>query len=264
MLELSELGGVVVVRWSLSLSEAGVLLTHLLLVGHHVVEIEVGEDAVVGDAIIGGCGLEVVQMGETGAVMVTQVMGHVLVTIVDGVAVLAIKETENVLLHDRVLMDSASVCTTGLSADTITESEDILITVVLESVAVDINHTLSVTNSRVKQELVLFARWVDGGANVVFLVDLTRVDVLENSNLAVSLLFDAHELPAEHNIDTALCALVKSNLVSVGEGINKFVGSPVLNSGSSGGSTDKFILTDDRFVVKRVKVGTLTLVGHGG
>lgn len=264
MLELLELGGVVVVRGSLTLCEAGVLLTHLLLVGHHVVEVEVGEDAVVRDAIVGGCGLEVVKMGETSAVMVTQVVRHVLVTIVDGVAVLSIKETENVLLNDRVLLDSASVCATGLSANAITESEDILITVVLESVAVNINHTLGVTNSRVKQELVLFARWVDGGANVVFLDDLTRVDVLEDGNLAISLHLDAHHFPAEVNLNTALCALVKSNLVGVGEGIDEFVGSPVLNSGSSGRSTDKFVLTDDRLVVKRVEVGTLTLVGHSG
>lgn len=43
------LGRVVVVRRTLVLGETGVFLTHLLLVRHHVVEVQVGEDTVVGD-----------------------------------------------------------------------------------------------------------------------------------------------------------------------------------------------------------------------
>ena len=50
------------------LLERSVLLSHLLLVTDHVVEVEVGEETVVGDGVVGGCGLEVVQVGESSGV----------------------------------------------------------------------------------------------------------------------------------------------------------------------------------------------------
>jgi len=61
-------GGVVPVGRTLSLFEFSVLLALLLLVAHHVVEVQVGEHTVVGNAIVGGCGLEVVQMREASGV----------------------------------------------------------------------------------------------------------------------------------------------------------------------------------------------------
>ena len=119
------------VRRALALGEAGVLRTHSLLRPHHIVEVEVREDAVVGNAIVRGGWLEVMQVGEAGPIGSTEAQRHVLVTIVDSVAVLARKEAENVVLHDRVLMDGTGVGTGGLPADAITDGKDILKTVVL-------------------------------------------------------------------------------------------------------------------------------------
>jgi len=59
---------VLLVGWSVILLERSVLLSHLLLVTDHVVEVEVGEETVVGDGVVGGCGLEVVQVGESSGV----------------------------------------------------------------------------------------------------------------------------------------------------------------------------------------------------
>jgi len=104
-----------VVRRTLGLGEASVLLAHLLLVAHHVVEVEVGEDAEVGSGIVGGCGLVIVKMGETGAIVSTKIERHVLVAVVDGVALLALEVLEDVVLHDGVLLDGTSVGTGGVS-----------------------------------------------------------------------------------------------------------------------------------------------------
>lgn len=86
-----------------------------------------------------------------------------MVSIVDAVAVLAVKEAEEVVLYDGVLGDGTRVGTGGLSADAVTDGKDIFKTVVLESIAVNIDLAISITDTRIEDELVLFARWVDGG-----------------------------------------------------------------------------------------------------
>ena len=131
MLELVVGGWVMPVRRALILGEAGVLRPRSFLLPHHVVEVEVGEDAVVGNAVVRGGWLEVMQVGEAGAIGSTEAQRHVLVTIVDSVAVLAREEAEDVVLNDRVLMDRTGVGTGGLTADAITDGKDILKTVVL-------------------------------------------------------------------------------------------------------------------------------------
>jgi len=59
------------------------------------------------------------------------------------------------VLHDWVLLDGSRVGTGGLSADAVTDREDILELVVLKGVAVNIDLTISVADTGVKEELVL-------------------------------------------------------------------------------------------------------------
>lgn len=264
MLKGVVLGGVVVVGWALGLVERRVLLTHLLLVAESVVEVQVGEDAVVGHRVVGGGGLVVVQMRETGAVVRAEVGRHVLVAIVDGIGLLALEVLEHVMLHDRVLLDGTSVSAGGLTGDAVANGEDVLVFTVLEGVAVDVNLTLAVADTSIKQELVLTRGRVNVGTHEVLLDGFTRVDVFENSDLASGILTDGHHLPAEVNLDTTLSALLKSDLIGVGESINALVGGPVLDASTSGSTTDKLILTHNRLVVEGVEVSTLALVGHSG
>lgn len=140
-------GWVMEVRWALVLLESGVLLAHALLLVEGVVEVDVGEDAVVGHAVVGWRGLEIVQVRETGSVSVAEPEHHVLVAVVDGVGLLTLEEAEHVVLDDGVLVDGTSVGTSGLSADAVTNGEDILEPVVLKGVAVDINLTLLVADA---------------------------------------------------------------------------------------------------------------------
>ena len=257
-------GRVVVVRWALVLREGGVSGTHAELVVDGVVEVEVREDAVVGHAVVGGSGLEIVQVRESGAIGVAQPEWHVLVSIVDGVALLTLEELENVVLDDWVLVDGTSVGTGGLAADAVADGEDILVSVVLQGVAVDIDLAGGIADARVEDELVLLAGWVDVGVGEVMLHGLTSVDVLEGGDVSAVLLADLEELPAEVDLDASLLALFEGDLVGVWESVDELVGCPVLNLGALGGHVDKLVLAEEGLIVQSVEVGSLTLVGDGG
>lgn len=140
-------GWVLVVRWAMGLLERGVLVAHALLRVDGVVEVDVGEDTVVGHAVVGRRGLKVVQVRETGSVSVAEPEHHVLIAVIDGVGLLALEEAEHVVLHDGVLLNGASVGTSGLAADAVTDGEDILVSVVLKGVAVDVNLAILVTDA---------------------------------------------------------------------------------------------------------------------
>lgn len=253
-------GRIVVVRRALALSKAGVLLAHLLLIAHHVIEVEVREDTVVGNAVVRVGRLVVVEMREASTVRSTKIGRHVLVAIVDSVTLLTMEVLENVMLYDGVLVDGASVGTGGLARDAVTDGEDVLKAVMLESVAVNIDHTLRVAHTRVEEELVLTARWVDVGANEVLLDRFTGVDVLEGCDLGLGILTDAQELPSEMDLNAALGTLVKSNFVGVREGIDELVWCPVLDLGTGRCGAEQLVLADDGLVVEGVEVGTFALV----
>ena len=93
----------------------------------------------------------------------------------------------------------------------------------LESVAVNIDHTLRVAHTRVEEELVLTARWVDVGANEVLLDSFTSIHILEGCNLGLGIFTDAQELPSEMDLNTAFVTFVKCNFIGVGEGIDELV-----------------------------------------
>ena len=264
VLEVVEAGRIVVVGWALALREGGVLRAHALLVRHHVVEVDVREDAVVRHRVVCWGRLVVVQVRESGAIRGTQVEGHVLVSIVNGVALLALEELEHVVLHDWVLSDGAGVGTGGGTRDAVTDGKDILVLVVLQSVAVNVNHALRVTDTRVEQEFVLTRGWIHVGANEVALNGLTGVDVLEYGDLGVAIITDADHLPAEVDLDTALVTLLEGDLICVWETVDVLVGRPVLDLGAGGGGTEKLVLTHQGLVVQRVEIGTFTLVWGSG
>ena len=108
---------------------------------------------------------------------------------------------------------------------------------------------------------MLLGRGVDVCTLEVLLDGLTSVDVLEHSDLDVGVLTDAHELPSEEDLDSALVAFLKSNLVGVRELEDRLVRGPVLQPGASGGGADKLVSAEDRLVVQGVEVRTLALVG---
>jgi hypothetical protein len=211
-----------------------------------------------------GCGLVIVQVLEAGCVSVSEEEGHESVAVVNSVDLLTLEELEHVVLHDGVLGSSGTLSTGGLETDGITEGEDVVVGVVLKSVLVDVDETFAVSETGILNPLVSLGRRVNVGLEEVFLDDLTGVNVLESSDLlsVVGVLLNLEHFPSEHNFDSTLVALVKSDLVSVGELVDLLVGGPVLNASVGRGATVKGIKSLEMLVVGSVEVGTFTLVGE--
>jgi hypothetical protein len=215
--------------------------------------------------VILGSGLEVVLVLEAGGVSVSEEEGHEGVTIIDTVDLVALEELEDVVLNDGVLGGSGTLGTGGLETDGITESENVVVLLVLESVLVNIEKTLAVCEVGILDPLVGLGGRVDVGLVEVLLNNLTRVDILESSDLlSVVKLLDLHHFPAEHHFDTTLVALVKSDLVGVAELVDLLVGSPVLNACIGSSTAVKSIESLEVLVVGSVEIGTYTLIRELG
>jgi hypothetical protein len=229
-------------------------------------EVVLGENTVVGDHVVSRCGLEVVQVRESSAVRVTEVHGHVRVSIVDSIAVSSLEVVQDVVLHNGGLSHSGSVGTGSLSTDAISEGEDVLVVLVLESVFVDINTTVVVAHVRdVRKELVGSGRRVNHGREERFLDDFVSVNVSEDSDFLTGFSsLDFSHFPSEHNINVTLGALIKSDVISITEFIDVLVGSPVLHASRFGGTSVHLVLSHEVLVVEGVEVGTFTLVRSSG
>lgn len=76
-------------------------------------------------------GLVVMQVLEVGSILVAKVEWHVGVTIINSVQVSAFQELLDVVFNDWGLIDGSSLSTGDFTSDTISESEDVLKTLVL-------------------------------------------------------------------------------------------------------------------------------------
>lgn len=253
------------VGWAVVLVETGVGVVHTLLTVHHPVEVDSGEDTVVGDHVVLGCGLKVVLVLEAGGVSVSEEERHESVTIIHTIDLVTLKVLEHVVLDDGVLGGSGTLGTGGLETNGITETEDVVVLLVLESVLVDIDEAFTVCKIGILNPLVGLGRRVDVSLVEVFLDNLTRVDILESGDLlSVVELLDLHHFPAEHHFDSALVALVESDLVGVAELVDLLVGGPVLNASVGSSTAVECIESLEVLVVSSVEIGTLTLVGELG
>lgn len=265
MLELVVGGGPVFVGWPVVLVLAAVSNIGALSGSEHPVNVDSGEDAVVGDSVVLGCRLESVQVREAGSISLTQDEGHEGVTVVDAIDVFALQELEDVVLHDGVLVNSGSLSAGSLETNCVAKGEDIVEAVVLEGVLVNIDESIVVCEAGILDPLVGLGWRVDVSTVEIFFNNLTGVDISEVGNLlSVRELGDLDHLPAEHNFDSALVALIKSNLVSVGELVDLLVGGPVLNTCVGGGAAIKDVHSLEVLVVKSVEISTLTLVWELG
>ena len=250
MFELVVLSWVVAVRWSVIFLEARVFFSLCKLALNHAGEVLLGEDTVLRDPVVHWCGLVVVKMLEIGSVGVTKKEWHECVAIVNSVYFLALEEAQHVVLDNRVLSHSGRVSSGGIETNSITKSKNVVVGLVLQSVLVYINTSSFVSEASVDQELMGLAGRVNAGRVEVLLNDCSSVYILENCNLSllcVSLHFQ--HLPAEHHVDAALVTLFKSDLVGVGESVNFFVRSPVLNSSVVRSTAVQLILSHEVLVV---------------
>jgi hypothetical protein len=91
--------------------------------------------------------LVVVQVLEITGIRVAEIEGKERVSIIYAVQFLAIHELLNILLDNRSLVDSSCLSSGGIDTNAITKGEDVLITLVLKSIWVDIYDTFLIGNT---------------------------------------------------------------------------------------------------------------------
>jgi hypothetical protein len=261
VLEWVEAGGIVLVWRSVILLERSVGLA-LCEVGVHLsAEVELGEESVVGNPVVLGGSLVVPEVLEVGGVRVGKVEGPVRVSIVDAVQFSSLHELDDIVLDDWALSVGSMHSSGGLSLNSVSKSKDVFESGMLQGVGVDINQTSVVGDTCVNKLLVSDGGRIDVCTEEWLLDDLTAVDISESSDLLSDVAgVDLGHLPAEHDINASLVALVEGNLVGVGESEDLPVRSPVLNSGTSSGSTVELVLSHEGLVVESIEVVTFTLV----
>jgi hypothetical protein len=127
--------------------EACEFLSHLHLHLEHSTKVPSREDTVVRDGVI-KCGwLIVMVMLEAGSIRMTEDEWHEGISIIDSIELLAFKELSQIVLKDGSLAGSSGLGSGSVNTDAITESENVLESLVLESVWVHINNTLTVGNT---------------------------------------------------------------------------------------------------------------------
>jgi hypothetical protein len=167
------------------------------------------------------------------------------------------------LLDNRGLVDSSSLGSGGINTNAISECEDVLITLVLEGIWVNIDDTIGIGNARGNKLIMRLARRVNNTSEEVLLNNLTRVDVAESGDLlSILVVSNLGHFPSEEDLNSSLLALLESDFVGIGELVDLLVGSPILNAGILGGTSLKNILAKEVLVVKSIEIRTLSLVGE--
>jgi hypothetical protein len=104
---------------------------------------------------------------------VTEVEGKEGISVIDTVQFLTIHELLNILLDNRGLVDSSSLGSGGINTNAISECEDVLITLVLEGIWVNIDDTIGIGNARGNKLIMRLARRVNNTSEEVLLNNLT-------------------------------------------------------------------------------------------
>lgn len=132
--------GVEVVIWgSVGLFETGVLLVSIEGALKHSSEVDFGENTVVGHEVVSEVRLITVGVGETGSIGMSQEQWHEGISIIDSIKLFAFHELLQVVLDNGFLSNSCALSSSGLSSNAISEGKDVLKSLVLQGVWVNIN-----------------------------------------------------------------------------------------------------------------------------
>lgn len=111
---------------------------------HDIIEVALSEYSVVRNPVVARRSFEIVQMRKAGRVVRAKDKRLEGVSVVDGVHVLAFNKAKQVVLDHGTLLHGTAHGASSVEANAVTESKYILELLVLESVLVDIESTLSV------------------------------------------------------------------------------------------------------------------------
>mgnify|MGYP006866641861 CR=1 FL=1 len=139
---------VVVLVWrAVVLLERSVGFASLEVLLHLSSEVPLGKQAEVWHPVVVGGGLVVPGVLEVGSMGVRKVEWHVGVSIVDSIQLLSVHEPLQVVFDNWALSVGCVLSSCSLSLDSITESEDVLESLMLEGVWVHINQASVVSDT---------------------------------------------------------------------------------------------------------------------
>ena len=98
--------------------------------------------------------LIIVQMLETSRIRMSKQEWHICVPIIDTIEFFSFEEVLQVMFYDWALSNCCGLSSGRVNSNTITECKDILVSLVLEGVRVDINETFSISKTAVNKFLV--------------------------------------------------------------------------------------------------------------
>lgn len=141
---------------------------------------------------------------------------------------------QNVVLNNWILSLCSILGSRQVTANAVTKSEDVFVFFVLQRVFIHVDEPFVVAKTGIKDQLLWLAWWVDASSEERLFDRFAIVDVAENSNLLVELVFlDFKHFPTEAYVNSTLVALIKSNFISVWELVYLFVGREVLDASAS-------------------------------
>jgi hypothetical protein len=224
-------------------------------------EVPLGKEAIGWNPMVVLSGLISPGVLEAGGVRVREVEWHISESIIDGIALLTLKELLQVVLDNWALSVGGMLSSSDLSLDAVTEGKDVLESGMLKSVWVHVNKSGMISDSTIQKSLVWDGSWVDASGREWLLHDASIINILEGGDLlSMGVLADLDHLPAEADIDASLVALVKSDLVGVWELVDLLIWGEVLDSSVGGGSSLELILSQEGFIVQGVEISSLSLV----
>jgi hypothetical protein len=162
---------------------------------------------------------------------VTHIKWEIRISVINSINFLSIHKSENVVFDNWTLGLSRCLRSSDVSSDGISESKDILKSLVLKGIWVYINQTIGISNSAVDKILPWFTWRVKVSVSKSRFDDFSTVDIFECGNLfPISFtVMDFQKFPTEHDFNSSFVAFVKSDFVGVTKFENFFIWSPVLN-----------------------------------
>lgn len=221
-------------RRSITLFESCVLLgkssSNLTVSG----EVELWEETIVRNHVVSWVRLVVIKVGEWGHVLSSKIKWNEWVSIINCIKFFAMKVSQDIMFNDACL----SVCSINWSScwsiGASSKSENILIFCWLQSIGININKSIWISQSSINRNLVRSIWGMDNKLIEILLNRFTSINISKSSEfLALWVLLYFQQLPTEIDFNVSLSAFIQSHFISIVKVENCFVWSPVLNSCSS-------------------------------
>ena len=169
------------------------------------------------------------------------------------------------MLNNGILTLSSNLSSSCWNINTITKSENVFESLVLEGVLININKTSLISDTSIDKLFLRLTGRVDNTGLEILLKGFTGINISESDNFFSNFIsMNLDHFPSKMNINTSLSAFIKSNIISIWELINFFIWSPELDSSILGSSSLELILSHKVLIVQGIEVSSFALVWQLG